>query len=41
VNWRALETAGVDRNAPVTARLRDVKFSTALEMILRDVVAGP
>lgn len=40
VNWRALETAGVDKNAPVTARLRDVKFSKALETILRDVGGG-
>jgi general secretion pathway protein D len=40
VNWRALETAGIDRNAPVTARLRDVKFSKALETILRDVGGG-
>ncbi len=37
VNWRALEAAGVDKNAPVTARLRDVKFSKALSTILQDV----
>ncbi len=40
VNWRALEAAGVDKNAPVTARLRDVKFSKALDTILRDVGGG-
>jgi Flp pilus assembly secretin CpaC len=40
VNWKALETAGIDRNAPVTARLRDVKFSKALETILKDVGGG-
>src|SRR5262249_44108318 len=40
VNWRALEAAGIDKNAPVTARLRDVKFSKALETILRDVGGG-
>jgi general secretion pathway protein D len=40
VNWRALEAAGIDRTAPVTARLRNVKFSKALETILRDVGGG-
>jgi general secretion pathway protein D len=40
VNWRALEAAGIDRNAPVTARLRDVKFSKALSTILSDVGGG-
>jgi type II secretory pathway component GspD/PulD (secretin) len=40
VNWRALEGAGVERSAPVTARLRDVKFSKALDVILRDVGGG-
>ncbi len=39
VNWRALEAAGVDKNAPVTARLRNVKFSKALTLILQDVSA--
>ncbi len=37
VNWRGLEAAGIDRNTRVTARLRDVKFSKALDTILRDV----
>src|SRR5205814_2462374 len=37
VNWRALEAAGVDKNAPVTARLRNVRFSKALSLILADV----
>lgn len=40
VNWRALEAAGVDKNATVTARLRDVKFSKALSTILADVGGG-
>src|SRR6185503_19872463 len=40
VNWRALEAAGIDRNTPVTARLRDVKFSKALQTILSDVGGG-
>jgi type II secretory pathway component GspD/PulD (secretin)/tetratricopeptide (TPR) repeat protein len=40
VNWRALESAGIDKNAPVTARLRDVKFRKALDVILADVSGG-
>ncbi|HEY8667959.1 MAG TPA: hypothetical protein VIL86_14945 [Tepidisphaeraceae bacterium] len=40
VNWRALEAAAIDKNAPVTARLRDVKFSKALSTILSDVGGG-
>jgi beta-lactamase regulating signal transducer with metallopeptidase domain len=35
VDWRALEAAGIDRNAPVTVRLRDVAFKDALTIILR------
>ena len=34
VNWKALEAAGVDRNAPVTARMKNVRFDKALETIL-------
>ncbi|MGB7158913.1 MAG: hypothetical protein WBD40_12645, partial [Tepidisphaeraceae bacterium] len=40
VNWRALEAEGVDRAAPVTARLRNIKFSKALDTILADVGGG-
>ena len=40
VEWRALENAGVDRNSPVSVRVRDVKFSRALDMILRDISGG-
>ncbi|HEX8524828.1 MAG TPA: M56 family metallopeptidase [Tepidisphaeraceae bacterium] len=40
VNWRALEAAGIERIAPVTARLRDVKFRKALEVVLADVGGG-
>jgi general secretion pathway protein D len=35
-----LEAAGIDRNTPVTTRLRDIRFSKALETILRDVGGG-
>jgi hypothetical protein len=37
VNWRALEAAGIDRNSPVTMRLRDIRFSQALGQLCRDV----
>jgi Flp pilus assembly secretin CpaC/tetratricopeptide (TPR) repeat protein len=40
VNWKALEASGIGRDAPVTARLRDVKFSKALRTILDDVSGG-
>jgi type II secretory pathway component GspD/PulD (secretin)/tetratricopeptide (TPR) repeat protein len=40
VNWRALDTAGIDRNAPVTAKLRNVKFSKALQVILDSLSTG-
>src|ERR1051325_6984805 len=37
VNWKAVESAGIPENAPVSARLRDVKLSTALTTILQNV----
>src|SRR5439155_3600438 len=40
VRWRTLEAAGIDRNTPVTIRLRDVRFSKALSSILGDVGGG-
>jgi Flp pilus assembly secretin CpaC len=40
VNWRALENAGITRDEPVTARLRNVRFATALRTILNDVGGG-
>jgi beta-lactamase regulating signal transducer with metallopeptidase domain len=40
VNWRALEAAGIDRQAPVSARLRDVKFAKALTVVLDEVGGG-
>src|SRR5207237_10322530 len=40
VNWRALEAAGIARNIPVTARLRDVSFRKTLQIILTDVGGG-
>ena len=40
VNWRALEAAGIERNAPVTTRLKNVKLSRAIEHILQNVGGG-
>ncbi|HLZ09026.1 MAG TPA: hypothetical protein VKT80_10590, partial [Chloroflexota bacterium] len=40
VNWKSLEAAGIDRNAPVSANLRNVKFSKALNVILDSVGGG-
>ena len=40
VNWKALETATIDRNAPVTLKLRNIKFSKALDLILANVGGG-
>jgi beta-lactamase regulating signal transducer with metallopeptidase domain len=40
VNWRALEAAGIDRNVPVTLRLRDVAFKDVLSLVLRNVGGG-
>jgi hypothetical protein len=40
VDWRALEAAGVDRNAPITVRLKDVPGAQALRYILRDAGGG-
>ncbi len=40
VNWKALESAGIDRNAPVSTRLRNVKFSKVLRTILESVGGG-
>ena len=40
VNWKALEAAGIDRSTAVTARLRNVKFSKALNTILSEVSGG-
>ena len=37
VNWRALEAAGIDRAAPVTARLRNAKFSKVLQVVLDEI----
>ncbi len=37
VDWAALERASIAKDAPVTARLRDIKFSKALELIFKSV----
>ncbi|MFI5380698.1 MAG: hypothetical protein ACHRHE_15475, partial [Tepidisphaerales bacterium] len=40
VNWKTIEAAGVEKTAPVTVRLRDIKFAKALGTILSDVGGG-
>ncbi|HEV8607164.1 MAG TPA: M56 family metallopeptidase [Tepidisphaeraceae bacterium] len=40
VNWKALEAAGIEKNAPVSARMRDIKFSKALTTLVNDVGGG-
>ena len=39
VNWKQMEEGGIDKNAPVTARLRDIPMGKALTIIL-DSVGG-
>lgn len=34
VNWKVLEASGVDRNAPVSVQLKNVRFGKALDTIL-------
>jgi beta-lactamase regulating signal transducer with metallopeptidase domain len=40
VDWRALKAVGIDQNSPVTARLKDIRLSKALNTILSDVTDG-
>jgi hypothetical protein len=37
IEWRALEAAGIDRNAPVSLNVRNVTLEEALSHVLRDV----
>lgn len=41
VDWRALAAASIDRNAPVTIHLRNVKFSKVLQTVLDSVGSDP
>lgn len=41
VNWGALQAATIDKSTPVTARLRDVRLSKALQVILQDAGSVP
>jgi beta-lactamase regulating signal transducer with metallopeptidase domain len=40
VNWKALDAASVDRNAPVTVQMKHVKFSKVLDMVLESAGGG-
>jgi tetratricopeptide (TPR) repeat protein len=37
VDWNSLESAGISRDQPVSANMKDIKFATALDLILRDL----
>jgi hypothetical protein len=37
VKWKALKEGGIDKNSPITARLSNIKFSKALQVILDSV----
>jgi beta-lactamase regulating signal transducer with metallopeptidase domain len=41
VNWKSLEAAGIDRNSPITLKVRNVKFSKVLSLILENATADP
>jgi len=40
VEWKALEAAGIDRNAPVSLRTKNVKFGRVLDLVLSGVTGG-
>lgn len=40
VEWGSLEQAGVDRNAPITLRVKDVKFGRVLDLVLSSAARG-
>ena len=40
VNWQVFEAAGIDRNTPITIRLRDVTIEQALRQLLRQAGGG-
>jgi hypothetical protein len=40
VDWGALEGAGIERNTPVSARVRNVPFSNALDLVLASAGKG-
>jgi bla regulator protein BlaR1 len=40
VNWKSLEAAGVQKDTPVTAKLRNIKFSKAINVVLDGAGGG-
>lgn len=40
VNWSAIEAAGIDKNTPITTRLKNVKFSKVLGIVLDSAGGG-
>lgn len=39
-NWQALEGAGIEKDAEITLKLKDVKYDKALQLILDEVSGG-
>ena len=40
INWRALKNAGVDKTAPVTVRIHNIRFAKALAVVLDSLSGG-
>ena len=40
VNWKALEAAGIERDAEVTTKLKDIRLGKVISMLLYDVGGG-
>lgn len=40
VDWRSLEAAGIDRNAPIAMQLRDVPYEDVLSLLVRNLGGG-
>lgn len=40
VNWSAIEGAGIDKNTPITTRLKNVRFSKVLGLVLESAGGG-
>jgi beta-lactamase regulating signal transducer with metallopeptidase domain len=40
VNWKSLEAAGIERDTPVTARFRNIRFGKLLSIVLDSVGGG-
>jgi len=41
VNWKALALVGVDKQTPVTLKIRNVSYARALDLVVKQLVASP